>query len=71
MARRSKAQIALDNRIAAACQNACNGLSINMMKLHQITTAATAAANSGGDVEGAARAKAVELHNQDNPNDQR
>ena len=65
MARRTKVQIALENRIAAACQNACNGLSINMMKLHKITTAATRASQLGDDVEAAARKMAVELHNED------
>lgn len=71
MARRTKAEIQLEKRIDAACQNACSGLSINIMKLSQISKAAKEAAAVGGDIEGAARSKAVELHNQDNPGDQR
>jgi len=71
MARRTKAQIALERRISDACQTATFGLSINIMKLSKITKAAEDAAASGGDVEAAARTKAIELHNEDNPNDKR
>ena len=67
MARRTK----FEKEIDAACQSACSGLSINIMKLGQIFTAAKAAAVAGTDAYSAARAKAIELHNQDNPKDQR
>ncbi len=62
MARRTKAEIQLERRIEAACQNACSGLSINIMRLSEITAAATNAATNGGNVEEAARSKALELH---------
>lgn len=60
--RRTKAQIALDKRIEEACQNACNGKSINIFRLKDITQAAKAAAEVGGDIEAAAEAKAAELN---------
>lgn len=62
MARKTKAQKELERIVDDACQRACNGLSINVMKLGQISTAATNAALNGEDVYAAALAKAKELH---------
>lgn len=60
MAKRKKT--ALEIRISNASQNACLGLSINIMKLSDIDDAARAAAAAGEDIEAAARKKALELH---------
>lgn len=62
MPRKTKIEIELERRIDRACQNACSGLSIPILKLSEITNAAKTAAANGGDIEAAARAKAQELH---------
>lgn len=54
MARRTPIQIALEKRINKACQDACLGRSINIMKLSEISDAAKVAAANGGDIEQAA-----------------
>jgi hypothetical protein len=49
MARRTKAQIQMENTVSRLCQEACNGWQINIMDLSKLSAAGTAAANAGGD----------------------
>lgn len=61
MARRTKAQIALEKRIDAACNKACIDKSINILNLNKIAKAAEQAAANGEDVEAAAEKMAASL----------
>lgn len=63
MARRTKAEIALEKEINDACQLACNGRQIDIMKLHLLTKAGQEAAKNGQNIYEAVLNVAKKLNN--------
>jgi uncharacterized protein YacL len=61
MARRTKAEIAREKAVDAACNKACVGLQVPIFKMKDISEAAEKAYDAGDDCNAAARKKAEEV----------